>query len=87
MHEPAAAAAASSKAAAMQNQHAHMQLEHQQLLEQLFTFVYQLMGCVYVPLGMSHDVDSSEADEEAPAGPSDHAMEDDSIQDFEGHGG
>lgn len=37
MHEPAAAAAAaSSRAAAMQNQRVHMQLEHQQLLQQLY---------------------------------------------------
>jgi hypothetical protein len=38
---------------------------------------------------MQDDAESSDgdADGDAPAGPSDAQMEDDSIQDFEGHGG
>lgn len=35
--------------------------------------------------GMQDDAESSEG--EAAAGPSDHPMEDDSFQEFEGHGG
>jgi hypothetical protein len=36
---------------------------------------------------MDDNADSSEGDEDAPAGPSDHAMDEDSIQEFEGHQG
>lgn len=43
--------------------------------------------CCCAFAGMQDDAGSSEGDEEAQAGPSDHAMEDDSLQDFEGHQG
>jgi hypothetical protein len=43
--------------------------------------------CCITAAGMQDDAESSEGHEAEPAGPSDHSLEDDSIQAFEGHAG